>query len=232
MPTAPRASLGANSSQVAGSWPILVVGPGAPLASDARLHTHFARRPGFLLRTFALSVPRIAACCAFALVVGASANVAFAAPEDAPAAAVVPEDAPAAAVTRGNVPAPAVAPGNALADFAQTYVGSPYHWGGASPDGFDCTGFVMWVYSQFGVPLPHNEAGQLASGESVNPDELQPGDVVVFANTYRRGLSHVGIYVGDGQFVHAADERHGVVVSALWDSYWGPRLVGAARALA
>ena len=70
----------------------------------------------------------------------------------------------------------------------------------------------MWVFGQFGVSLPHNEAGQLASGPSVGADNLQPGDVVVFANTYRRGLSHVGIYVGDGQFVHAVERsarRHG-----------------------
>ena len=58
------------------------------------------------------------------------------------------------------------------------------------------------------------------------------GDVLVFANTYRRGLSHVGIYIGDGQFVHAVDERHGVLISSLWDSYWAPRFVGASRALA
>lgn len=89
----------------------------------------------------------------------------------------------------------------------------------------------MYVYSQFGVSLPHNEAGQLASGPQVSPDDLEPGDVLVFANTYRAGLSHTGIYIGDGQFVHAADERHGVVVSALWDSYWSPRLVGATRAI-
>jgi cell wall-associated NlpC family hydrolase len=119
-----------------------------------------------------------------------------------------------------------------LADLAEEYVGSAYRWGGASPAGFDCTGFVMWVYSQFGIALPHNEAGQLASGERVAAEDLQPGDVLVFANTYRRGLSHVGIYVGNGQFVHAADERHGVVVSDLWDTYWAPRFVGASRALA
>jgi cell wall-associated NlpC family hydrolase len=89
----------------------------------------------------------------------------------------------------------------------------------------------MYVYSQFGVSLPHNEAGQLASGPRVDADELEPGDVLVFANTYRAGLSHTGIYIGDGQFVHAADETHGVIVSALWDSYWGPRLVGASRAI-
>jgi cell wall-associated NlpC family hydrolase len=123
------------------------------------------------------------------------------------------------------------APGTEVADFAEQYVGSPYRWGGATPAGFDCSGFVMWVYSQFGVDLPHNEIGQLNSGPRIGPDDLEPGDVLVFSNTYRSGLSHTGIYVGDGRFVHAADERHGVVISNLWDGYWGPRLVGASRAL-
>ena len=173
----------------------------------------------------------LAATAISALAFSATASTALAAPLDAP----IPEAALAAgtqAVLAPGTSAGVVARGNEVADLAEQYVGSPYRWGGASPGGFDCTGFVMWVYSQFGVSLPHNEAGQLASGESVNADDLQPGDVLVFANTYRRGLSHTGIYVGNGQFVHAADERHGVMVSALWDSYWGPRLVGAARAAA
>jgi cell wall-associated NlpC family hydrolase len=135
-----------------------------------------------------------------------------------------------------NVDGPAIesepTPGAEVADLAEQYVGSPYRWGGASPSGFDCTGFVMWVYSQFGVAMPHNEAGELASGERVGTDDLQPGDVLVFANTYRRGLSHAGIYVGNGQFVHAADERHGVMVSSLSDGYWASRLAGASRAMA
>jgi cell wall-associated NlpC family hydrolase len=126
----------------------------------------------------------------------------------------------------------APAPGTQVADLAEHYVGSPYVWGGASPAGFDCTGFVLWVYGQFAVSLPHNEAGQLASGPSISADNLQPGDVVVFANTYRSGLSHVGIYLGDGQFVHAVNESHGVMVNRLWDDYWGPRFVGASRPIA
>jgi cell wall-associated NlpC family hydrolase len=121
--------------------------------------------------------------------------------------------------------------GAQVADRAQQYVGSRYVWGASGPNAFDCTGFVMYVYGQFGISLPHNEAGQLASGTRVGADDLQPGDVVVFANTYRRGLSHVGIYVGDGQFVHAADERHGVTVSNLGDGYWSSRFVGASRAI-
>jgi cell wall-associated NlpC family hydrolase len=121
--------------------------------------------------------------------------------------------------------------GQHLADFAQEYVGSRYVWGGTGPYGFDCTGFVQFVYGEFGISLPRNEAGQLASGERVSGDEVQPGDILVFANTYRRGLSHVGIYLGEGRFVHAVDEAHGVTVSNLWDSYWSPRFVGASRAL-
>jgi cell wall-associated NlpC family hydrolase len=134
----------------------------------------------------------------------------------------------------GTVATASAAPaasGSDVADLAQDYVGSRYVWGGTSPAGFDCTGFVLFVYSHFGISLPHNEAGQLASGPQVGADELQPGDVLVFANTYRRGLSHVGIYLGEGQFVHAVDERHGVTVSNLWDGYWSPRFVGASRAL-
>ena len=162
-----------------------------------------------MLSTVARAVRHIFLGCACALALLSSASVALAAPDAAPA--------------------PVTSPGVAVADLAEEYVGSPYRWGGTSPAGFDCTGFVMWVYSQFGVGLPHNEAGQLASGTPVDAGDLQPGDVLVFANTYRRGLSHTGIYVGNGQFVHAADERHGVVVSDLWDSYWASRFVGASR---
>lgn len=158
------------------------------------------------------SIYRVALCCA-CLAAFSGASVALAAPENAPSLNLA-------------------TPGVQVADLAEQYVGSRYVWGGSSPAGFDCTGFVMWVFNQFGVAMPHNEAGQLASGDRVSADDLQPGDVLVFANTYRRGLSHTGIYLGDGRFVHAVDEAHGVLVSNLWDGYWAPRLVGATRALA
>jgi cell wall-associated NlpC family hydrolase len=132
-------------------------------------------------------------------------------------------------LSQGSVAFAAAAPGVQVADLAQQLIGSPYVWGGSSPAGFDCTGFVMWVFGQFNVSLPHNEAGQLQSGEAISADKLLPGDVLVFANTYRRGLSHVGLYLGDGRFVHAVDEAHGVMVNDLWDDYWGPRFVGASR---
>jgi cell wall-associated NlpC family hydrolase len=160
-----------------------------------------------LLSASVLLVRRLAVCCACAVAL-------FGVP------------------TASAAPAPDHTAGVDVADLAQHYVGSRYAWGGSSPAGFDCTGFVMWVFGQFGVALPHNEAGQLASGDQIGADDLQPGDVVVFANTYRRGLSHVGIYLGNGHFVHAVDERHGVQVSELWDGYWGPRFVGASREIA
>jgi cell wall-associated NlpC family hydrolase len=124
------------------------------------------------------------------------------------------------------------AAGTDLTALARQYIGTPYAWGGSSPRGFDCTGFVMFVYRQFDIELPRSEAGQLASGPRVASDDLQAGDVVVFQNTYRYGLSHTGIYLGDGRFIHSANERTGVVVSNIWDSYWGPRYVGASRPLA
>ena len=139
--------------------------------------------------------------------------------------------APAFAATDQAATNQAAAPGLQLAEFAEDYVGSRYVWGGTGPYGFDCTGFVQFVYGQFGVSLPRDEAGQLASGDRVSADEVEPGDILVFANTYRRGLSHVGIYLGEGRFVHAVDEAHGVTISNLWDSYWSPRFVGASRTL-
>jgi cell wall-associated NlpC family hydrolase len=151
--------------------------------------------------------------CVCAVLLASSASSAFAAPLDGP-------------------PEPDHSPGDDVADYAEQYIGSPYRWGGTSPTGFDCTGFVMYVYSHFGVYMPHNEAGQLASGERISTDDLEPGDILIFANTYRRGLSHAGIYVGNGQFVHAADERHGVIISSLGDGYWSSRFAGASRAIA
>ena len=167
--------------------------------------------PRPLRPTVARFVCRLIGCLVFAAVLFPSGGVGLAAPDTA---YVSVRD-----------------PGLAVANLAQQYVGSPYRWGGLSPAGFDCSGFVKFVYAQFGIDLPHDESGQLNSGPRVDADSLAPGDILVFADTYRAGLSHVGIYIGDGRFVHAADEAHGVLVSNLWDSYWSSRFVGASRVL-
>jgi len=85
--------------------------------------------------------------------------------------------------------------GEAIARTALEYVGYPYRWGGRSPDGgFDCSGFTMFVYSTVGLELPRDLGGQLESGRWIEQDELIPGDLLIFANTYRRGVSHSAVY--------------------------------------
>jgi cell wall-associated NlpC family hydrolase len=119
--------------------------------------------------------------------------------------------------------------GEHVVSIALTMVGAPYRWGGVTPAGFDCSGFVLWAFSHFGFALPHSETGQLRAGTQVGAEALEPGDIVVFRNTYRVGPSHSGIYVGGGQFVHAVDYGKGVMVSNIWDGYWGPRFVAGVR---
>ncbi len=117
--------------------------------------------------------------------------------------------APARAVPRGY------RRGEALARTALSYRGMPYRWGGDTTRGFDCSGFVKAVYRKWGIYLPHCAAEQIHSGERIPRSKLQPGDLVFFKNTYRHGPSHVGIYVGNGWFIHAADPAQGVILSRL-----------------
>lgn len=116
------------------------------------------------------------------------------------------------------------------ADVAVQYVDYPYAWGGASPaTGFDCSGFVYFVFKTMGTTVPRDYWGMMSLGTPVARDQLLPGDLVFFVNTYTTGLSHVGIYVGNGDFVHAIDERRGVQISSLWTSYYIPRFYAARR---
>jgi cell wall-associated NlpC family hydrolase len=107
---------------------------------------------------------------------------------------------------------------------AMRYLGVPYRWGGSSPSGFDCSGFVMYVYSQVGVSLPHNAAAQYGYGSPVSRSDLQPGDVVFF-----NGLGHNGIYIGSGQFIHSPHTGDVVKISSLSDSWYAQTYVGARR---
>ncbi len=106
----------------------------------------------------------------------------------------------------------------------------PYHYGGEShATGFDCSGLVAHVYREaFGIVLPHNTRAQSEAGTKITREELQPGDLV-FYNTQGKPFSHVGIYLGDGRFIHAPKTGSAVRVEDMHASYWAKRYSGARR---
>jgi peptidoglycan endopeptidase LytE len=148
-----------------------------------------------------------------------------AAPAPAPAAA--PAAKPEAPIA--VVPAPKGAPTEGLAGAGLKLLGAPYVWGGSSPSGFDCSGYIWFVAKQAGKSISRGMLGEYNSGPHPSRDELKPGDLVFFQNTYSAGLSHNGIYIGNNQFVHAADEAAGVTISSLGTAYWSSHWFGATR---
>jgi cell wall-associated NlpC family hydrolase len=106
---------------------------------------------------------------------------------------------------------------------AMQYLGIPYVYGGASPSGFDCSGFIMYVFAQVGISLPHNAAAQYGYGMPVSRDQLQPGDLVFF-----NGLGHAGIYVGGGSFIHSPHTGDVVKISSI-SGWYSSTWVGARR---
>src|SRR5581483_7536695 len=116
-----------------------------------------------------------------------------------------------------------------LAATAQSLRGAPYVWGGSSPAGFDCSGFIWYVAQQAGMPVGRGMQEQYDAGSHPKQNKLKRGDLVFFQNTYTAGLSHNGIYLGNGQFIHAADEQDGVTISNLSDDYWTAHWYGATR---
>lgn len=110
---------------------------------------------------------------------------------------------------------------------AYSMLGVPYMFGGMSPGGFDCSGFVCYVFRQAGISLPRMADTQYDAVTHVNTSGLRSGDLVFF-QTYAPGASHVGIYVGDGKFIHASSSK-GITVSEVFTGYWGARYLGAGR---
>ena len=121
--------------------------------------------------------------------------------------------------------------GQEIANYALTFVGYPYVYGGSSPSGFDCSGFTQYVYKQFGYSLNRTASNQLQNGTPVSMSELLPGDLVLFkrAGTGSSAASHVGLYIGNGQFVHASTAKVGVIVSDLDSAYYTTGFVGGRR---
>jgi peptidoglycan DL-endopeptidase CwlO len=137
----------------------------------------------------------------------------------------VPRPFPTPAGSASAVRAPL---GESVADTALTYRGVPYRNGGSDPNGFDCSGFTQFVFAQHGIALPRAVEEQFEQGKKVKPRDLESGDLVFF-KTISRGPSHVGIVIGEDQFVHAPSSKGVVRVERLSAEYWSKRFLAARR---
>ena len=138
-------------------------------------------------------------------------------------ASVATPTAPAAPEPTVAVPAAPPSRYGGVVGIAMQYLGTPYVYGGASPSGFDCSGFIMYVFAQIGVSLPHNAAAQYGYGSPVDRSQLQAGDLVFF-----NGLGHAGIYIGGGNFIHSPHTGDVVKISSL-SGWYASTWVGARR---
>lgn len=120
--------------------------------------------------------------------------------------------------------------GQDIANFALQYNGYAYVWAGNTPAGFDCSGFTQYVIlSMLGVDITHSTELQMNYGYWVDWGNWAPGDLVYFAGTWGSGISHTGVYIGEGQFIHAENESTGVRISSLYSGYYSGHYYGAIR---
>lgn len=115
-----------------------------------------------------------------------------------------------------------------LIQIAERLKGKPYRYGGITPRGFDCSGFVHYTYGQAGMPIPRTTKEQYRTARRLSIDEARPGDLLFFRINSRK-LSHVGLYVGNGRFIHASTAKKRVTEASLDDPYWHKRLLGVGR---
>ena len=174
------------------------------------------------------------------LLLAAAALAASACAQNAPRVRVLPPALPPAAyepAPPGSAPMPtptptptlaATAAGLESARLARTLVGAPYRDGGALPDGFDCSGLVTYVFARHGIAVPRDVRRQASAGAPVARGDIMAGDLVFFSTT-GSGPTHVGIAIGDGQFVHAPKSGAVVRVELLESAYWTSRFVAARR---
>jgi cell wall-associated NlpC family hydrolase len=122
---------------------------------------------------------------------------------------------------------------NSLIKDAKNYKGGRYIWGGTNPRGFDCSGYVQYLYGKHGIKLPRTALAQSKVGLPIDPNYLKQGDLVFFLTDKKRNIpiTHVGIYVGNGQFIHAASKDKGIIISPLNTGSYANNFVGAKRIL-
>ena len=157
------------------------------------------------------------------LATGCAAKGSVATPRPFPGATSLPRRAAAISPALDAVSIPP-----AVISLALSLRGTPYLNGGSDPSGFDCSGFVQWVFAQQGLALPREVRQQYRVGEEIDSDEVRPGDLVFF-ETVSSGASHVGIALGGGEFVHAPSSNGVVRIERYTDGYWADRWVGARR---
>jgi cell wall-associated NlpC family hydrolase len=121
--------------------------------------------------------------------------------------------------------------GASIAAQARGYTGVAYRSGGSTPSGFDCSGFVQYLFGQVGIALPRTAESQFGVGGELRPRDIEPGDLVFFRTDGHR-VSHVGIATGDGAFIHAPNARSRVRIDRLDAEYWDRRFAGARRIVA
>ncbi len=157
--------------------------------------------------------------------------VAGAKPEPQPAGAAEPAKKTAAAPAAAEISPPRqrFLRADSVVRTALSFRGTPYRMGATGRGAFDCSGFTHYLFAQEGSPLPRTAAAQYQKGAPVAKSQLRPGDLVFFKNTYKRGVSHVGIYIGGGSFVHASSAGRGVRVDSLSKPYYVNHWAGGRR---
>mgnify|MGYP002519482223 CR=1 FL=1 len=137
--------------------------------------------------------------------------------------------APSNGGSTGGSSTPSNSSGSSIASYAKSFLGCSYVYGAAGPRTFDCSGLTQYVYAHFGKSIPRTSASQYASCKKISKSQLQPGDLMFFSSSSGGGVSHVGIYVGNGQMVHAANSRTGVCMDSINSSYYVKNYVGSGR---
>ena len=118
-----------------------------------------------------------------------------------------------------------------LLDYAKFFKGGKYVWGGTTPKGFDCSGYVQYLYKKHGINLPRTAWSQSKQGMPVTKNNLEKGDLLFFLTDKKRGIpvTHVGIYIGNGEFIHAASKKKGIIISPIDHGYYAKKFVSARR---
>ncbi|MCD7844875.1 MAG: SH3 domain-containing protein [Oscillospiraceae bacterium] len=142
---------------------------------------------------------------------------------------VTTDTSSASSSTASSLSSSSTSAGEAIVTEAKKYLGVSYVYGGTSPSGFDCSGFVYYVYKQCGYSITRTASSQNSDGTYVSRDNLQPGDIIVFYNSAMTAIGHVGIYIGDGQFIHSSSGSGKVVISELSSSYYNSHYYSARR---